>query len=167
MWRTCGTAWSIPLSTTRPGKRLQKELERLSRMAPGTPEVGVSRTYVEWILDLPWGKTTTDNLDLKRARQVLDQDHYGLEKVKERIIEYLAVLRMKQRHEGPHPVLCGPSGRGQDLHRPGYRPGGGTRSLCRCPWAAYATRPRSAATGAPMLARFRGALSPASSRREP
>lgn len=55
----------------------------------------MSRTYVEWILDLPWGKTTPDNLDLKRARRVLEENHYGLEKVKERIIEYLAVLRMK------------------------------------------------------------------------
>ena len=77
-------------------QKAEKELERLSRMAPGTPEIGVSRTYVEWILDLPWGKMTTDNLDLKRARKVLEEDHYGLEQVKERIIEYLAVLRMKK-----------------------------------------------------------------------
>ena len=54
--------------------KLERELDRLSHMAPGTPEIGVSRTYVEWILDLPWGKTTADNLDLKRARKVLDQD---------------------------------------------------------------------------------------------
>ena len=62
-------------------QKCEKELERLARMAPGTPEVNVSRTYIEWILDLPWGKTTADNLDLKRARRVLAQDHYGLEKV--------------------------------------------------------------------------------------
>ena len=94
-------------------QKAEKELERLSHMAPGTPEIGISRTYVEWILDLPWGKTTTDNLDLKRARRILDQDHYGLEKVKERIIEYLAVLRMKQDMKGPILCFVGPPGVGK------------------------------------------------------
>ena len=56
-----------------------RELERLSRMVPGSPEIGVSRTYIEWLLDLPWGKTTPDNLDLKRARRILAEDHYGLD----------------------------------------------------------------------------------------
>ena len=94
-------------------QRCQKEIERLSRMAPGTPEVGMARTYIEWILDLPWGKTTPDNLDLKRARKVLAQDHYGLEKVKERIVEYLAVLRMKQDMKGPILCFVGPPGVGK------------------------------------------------------
>ena len=94
-------------------EKVQKELERLSRMAPGTPEVGISRTWVEWILDMPWGKTTADNLDLKRARKVLSQEHYGLEKVKERIIEYLAVLRMKQDMKGPILCFVGPPGVGK------------------------------------------------------
>ena len=94
-------------------QKCEKELERLSRMAPGTPEIGVSRTYVEWILDLPWGVTTADNLDLKRARKVLTQDHYGLEKVKERIVEYLAVLRMKQDMKGPILCFVGPPGVGK------------------------------------------------------
>lgn len=94
-------------------QKCAKELERLSRMAPGTPEVGVARTYVEWILDLPWGKTTEDNLDLKRARKVLAQDHYGLEKVKERIVEYLAVLQMKQDMKGPILCFVGPPGVGK------------------------------------------------------
>ena len=93
--------------------KAEKELERLSRMAPGTPEIGVSRTYVEWILDLPWGKTTPDNLDLKRARRVLDEDHYGLDKVKERIVEYLAVLRMKDDMKGPILCFAGPPGVGK------------------------------------------------------
>ena len=90
-----------------------RELERLSRMAPGSPEIGVSRTYVEWLLDLPWGRTTPDNLDLKRARRVLAEDHYGLDKVKERVIEYLAVCRIKNNMKGP--VLCfvGPPGVGK------------------------------------------------------
>ncbi len=94
-------------------QRVEKELERLTRMAPGTPEIGMARTYVEWILDLPWGKTTPDNLDLKRARKVLAQEHYGLEKVKERIIEYLAVLRMKQDMKGPILCFVGPPGVGK------------------------------------------------------
>ena len=94
-------------------QKCEKELERLARMAPGTPEVNVSRTYIEWILDLPWGKTTADNLDLKRARRVLAQDHYGLEKVKKRIIEYLAVVRMKQDMKGPILCFVGPPGVGK------------------------------------------------------
>ncbi len=94
-------------------KKVERELERLSRMAPGTPEIGVSRTYVEWILDLPWGKTTPDNLNLKRARKVLEEDHYGLERVKERIVEYLAVLRMKDDMKGPILCFVGPPGVGK------------------------------------------------------
>lgn len=90
-----------------------RELERLSRMAPGSPEIGVSRTYIEWLLDLPWGKTTPDNLDLKRARRILAEDHYGLDEVKQRVIEYLAVCRIKNNMKGP--VLCfvGPPGVGK------------------------------------------------------
>ncbi len=94
-------------------QKCEREIERLARMAPGTPEVGVARTYIEWILDLPWGKTTPDNLDLKRARRVLAQNHYGLEKVKERIVEYLAVLRMKQDMRGPILCFVGPPGVGK------------------------------------------------------
>ncbi|MBQ4608325.1 MAG: endopeptidase La [Clostridia bacterium] len=94
-------------------EKAQRELERLSRMAPGSPEIGVSRTYVEWLLDLPWGKTTPDNLDLRRARRILAEDHYGLEEVKERVVEYLAVCRIKNNMKGP--VLCfvGPPGVGK------------------------------------------------------
>ncbi|MDD6682727.1 MAG: endopeptidase La [Clostridiales bacterium] len=100
-------------------EKASRELDRLSHMAPGTPEIGVSRTYVEWILDLPWGKYTTDNLDLKRARRVLDEDHYAMDKVKERVIEYLAVRRMKEinTQDGSMkgPILCfvGPPGVGK------------------------------------------------------
>lgn len=100
-------------------EKAEKELDRLSRMAPGTPEIGVSRTYVEWILDLPWGKYTPDNLDLKRARRILDEDHYAMEKVKERVIEHLAVRRMKEMNTKDGnmkgPILCfvGPPGVGK------------------------------------------------------
>jgi len=100
-------------------EKAERELDRITRMAPGTPEIGVSRTYVEWILDLPWGKSTTDNLDLKRARRILDEDHYAMDKVKERVIEYLAVRRMKELNtqDGAMkgPILCfvGPPGVGK------------------------------------------------------
>jgi len=100
-------------------EKAERELDRLARMAPGTPEINVSQTYIEWILDLPWGKYTTDNLDLKRARRILDEEHYGMQHVKERVIEYLAVRRMKQlsTQEGSlrGPILCfvGPPGVGK------------------------------------------------------
>ena len=93
--------------------RCEKELDRMSRMAPGSPEAAVSQTYIEWILDLPWGKETEDNLDLNRAREILNRDHYGMEEVKERIIEYLAVLRMKKDMKGPILCFVGPPGVGK------------------------------------------------------
>ena len=108
----------LPLSAEA-REKAERELERLSRMAPGTPEVSVSQTYLEWICDLPWGKYTTDNLDLKRARRILDEDHYGMKQVKERVIEYLAVRRMKQLGTDEAslrgPILCfvGPPGVGK------------------------------------------------------
>ena len=93
--------------------KCEKELDRLSRMAPGSPESSVSQTYIEWILDLPWGKETEDNLDLNRAREILNRDHYGLEDVKERIIEYLAVLQLKKDMKGPILCFVGPPGVGK------------------------------------------------------
>jgi len=108
----------LPLSDEA-REKAEHELDRLSRMAPGTPEISVSQTYIEWILDLPWGKYTTDNLDLKRARRILDEEHYGMQHVKERVVEYLAVRRMKQMNtqEGSlkGPILCfvGPPGVGK------------------------------------------------------
>ncbi|GHT42889.1 Lon protease [Endomicrobiia bacterium] len=91
----------------------EKEISRLEKMMPMSPEATVIRTYVEWILDLPWEKFTADNLDLNRAKEILDQDHYGLEKVKDRILEYLAVLSRVQKIKGQ--VLCfiGPPGVGK------------------------------------------------------
>ena len=93
--------------------KCEKELDRLSHMPAGTPESAVSQTYIEWILDLPWGKETEDNLDLKRAREILNRDHYGMEDVKERIIEYLAVLQMKKDMKGPILCFVGPPGVGK------------------------------------------------------
>lgn len=93
--------------------KCEKELERLSRMAPGSPEAAISQTYIEWILDLPWGVTTEDNLDLKQAREVLNRDHFGMDEVKERIVEYLAVLKMKKDMRGPILCFVGPPGVGK------------------------------------------------------
>jgi ATP-dependent Lon protease len=91
-----------------------KELERLNQMPPMAPEVGTIRTYIEWILDLPWKTTTDDNLDVRHASRVLERDHYGLKKAKERILEYIAVRSLKPTKER-QPILCfvGPPGTGK------------------------------------------------------
>ncbi|SHE36109.1 ATP-dependent Lon protease [Caldanaerobius fijiensis DSM 17918] len=90
-----------------------KELDRLSKMAPGAPESSVIRTYLDWILDLPWNTFTEDKLDIEEARRILDEDHYGLEKVKERILEYLAVRKLKNDVKGSILCLVGPPGVGK------------------------------------------------------
>ena len=84
-----------------------KELDRLSRIPTQSPEYNVSRTYIEWLTDLPWSKSTKDRIDLKEAMKILDEDHFGLNKVKDRIIEYLAVRNLKQKKD-PKGVLRGP-----------------------------------------------------------
>lgn len=91
----------------------EKELKRLSQMNPAAAEYTVSRTYLDWILDLPWSISTEDNLDIKEASKVLDQDHYGLDKVKKRILEYLAVRKLKNDMRGPIMVFVGPPGVGK------------------------------------------------------
>lgn len=91
-----------------------KELERVSMMAPMSPEVGISRTYIDWLLDLPWNASTEDNLDIINAETILERDHYGLKKTKDRIIEYIAVRSLKPKKER-QPILCfvGPPGTGK------------------------------------------------------
>jgi ATP-dependent Lon protease len=89
------------------------EFDRLSRMSPGASEYTVSKTYLDWILDLPWLKSSDDKLNLKVAQGILERDHYGLEDVKERIIEYLAVRKLKANHRGPILCLAGPPGVGK------------------------------------------------------
>jgi ATP-dependent Lon protease len=90
-----------------------KELKRMSRMSPGAAEYTVSRTYIDWLHELPWDKTTQDNLDIARAAEILDEDHYGLEKVKKRIVEYLAVRKLKNDMKGPIICMVGPPGVGK------------------------------------------------------
>ena len=92
---------------------VEKELQRLEMTPNSSPNYGIIHAYIEWILDLPWGEFSDDKLDLKRARKILDEDHYGLEKVKKRIVEYLAVLKLKKDMKAP--ILCfyGPPGVGK------------------------------------------------------
>jgi ATP-dependent Lon protease len=94
-------------------KAAERELARLERLPPAAAEYGVIRTYLEWLTELPWSGETEDNLDIEHAREVLDADHYDLEKVKERILEYLAVRKLKP--DSPGPILCfvGPPGVGK------------------------------------------------------
>ncbi len=96
-------------------KATERELGRLGRISPGSPEYTVSRTYIETILSLPWDKETEDNLDLDHARKVLDEDHFGLDKIKQRIIEFLAVRKIKKTGSVRQPILCfyGPPGVGK------------------------------------------------------
>jgi ATP-dependent Lon protease len=94
-------------------KVADKEYKRLSQMNPASPEYTVSRTYLEWILDLPWSVSTEDNLDIAKARTFLENDHYGLDKVKRRILEYLAVRKLKKDMKGPILVFVGPPGVGK------------------------------------------------------
>jgi ATP-dependent Lon protease len=94
-------------------KAVDRELGRLERLPSASAEYGVIRTYLDWILSLPWSKTTEDNLDLERARQILDEDHYDLDKVKDRIIEYLAVAKLKNDVSGSILCFVGPPGVGK------------------------------------------------------
>jgi ATP-dependent Lon protease len=91
----------------------ERELERLEEMSPASPEYSMVRSYIEWLAELPWVETTGKEIDLKFARQVLDEDHFDLEQVKERILEFLAVLRLKRSQRGPLICLVGPPGVGK------------------------------------------------------
>jgi ATP-dependent Lon protease len=91
----------------------KKQLKRLRTMQVGSAEYTVVRTYLDWILDLPWHESTDDNMEISEVRQVLDEDHYGLEKVKKRILEYLAVRKLKKDKKGPILCLMGPPGVGK------------------------------------------------------
>ena len=90
-----------------------KELGRLAKMPAASPDASVSRSYIEWLTDLEWNEETVDNKDLKRAREILDEDHFGLEKIKERILEYLAVIQLTGKIKGPILCFVGPPGVGK------------------------------------------------------
>ncbi len=94
-------------------KTAERELTRLERLNPASPEHPIARTYVEWLADVPWSVSTEDQLDLGHAQRILDEDHYGLDEVKERIVEYLAVLSLKKDLKGPILLFVGPPGVGK------------------------------------------------------
>ena len=91
----------------------ERQVKKLERMHPDSAETAIIRNYLEWMVTLPWSVSTTDNMDLKRAQRILDEDHYGLEKVKERIVEYLAVRKIKGDTKGPILCFVGPPGVGK------------------------------------------------------
>jgi ATP-dependent Lon protease len=90
-----------------------KELERLQQMAPSVAEYAITRNYLDWLIYLPWSKSTKDSLDIKAAGRILDQQHFGLGKVKDRLLEYIAVIKLKQNLKGPILCLVGPPGVGK------------------------------------------------------
>ncbi len=94
-------------------KEAIKQINRLEKMHPDSAEAGTIRTYVDWLVEIPWSESTKDNLDLKKAKQVLDEDHYDLEQVKERILEYLGVRKLKAKMKGPILCFVGPPGVGK------------------------------------------------------
>lgn len=96
-------------------REVDREYDRLLRMSPGAPEYTVARTYIDWMVSLPWNKSTEDNLELAEVKKVLDEDHHGLEKIKERILEFLAVRKFKKDGVVRQPILCfvGPPGVGK------------------------------------------------------
>ncbi len=94
-------------------RQARRELDRLAKLPPAAAEYGVIRTYLEWILSLPWNTATEDDLDLEKARDIIDEDHFDLEKVKERIVEQLAVSKLKQDLSGPILCFVGPPGVGK------------------------------------------------------
>lgn len=94
-------------------KEAEKQLKRLEKMHPDSAEAATVRTYLDWMVELPWAKSTTDNLDIKAAEKVLNKDHYDLEKVKERILEYLSVRKLKEKMKGPIICFIGPPGVGK------------------------------------------------------
>ena len=94
-------------------KEARKQLNRLEQMHPDAAEASIVRTYLECVVELPWSKGTKDNLDIKKAKEVLDEDHYNLQKVKERILEYLSVRKLKKKMKGPILCFVGPPGVGK------------------------------------------------------
>jgi ATP-dependent Lon protease len=94
-------------------REAEKQLKRLEQMHPESSEASLVRTYLDWLVELPWSKKTKDNLNLKKAKQVLDEDHYDLEKIKERILEYLAVNKLRRKLKGPILCFVGPPGVGK------------------------------------------------------
>jgi ATP-dependent Lon protease len=133
-------------------EKADAEFKKLKQMSPMSAEATVVRNYLDWLLGLPWGKKSRVKIDLNAAEKVLETDHYGLEKVKERIIEYLAVQARSSKIKGPIICLVGPPGVGKtSLANPSPR----RPAANMCAWrsVAFVTRRRSAVTAAPISVR--------------
>lgn len=138
-------------------EKLLKEAEKLSRLPIMSQEAAVITTYLDACLELPWDAHTKDRLDLKKAHAKLDRDHYGLQKVKERIIECLAVHQLAERTRGQIICLVGPPGVGKtSIARSVAEARDGNMSVCL--WAAYGMKATFAATGKPMSVPCPGVL---------
>ena len=99
-------------------EKIYKEIDRFKKSAAVQAEAGVMRSYIETLLSLPWDKTSRDSRNLKEANRILEEDHYGLEKVKERIMEFLAVRTLTKKGDSPILCLAGPPGTGENLYCP-------------------------------------------------
>jgi ATP-dependent Lon protease len=141
-----------------------KELGRLEKMPPAAAETSVIRTYLDWLIGLPWNAESEEKLDLVDAQNILDEDHYGLEKVKERVLEYLAVHKLTDQMRGPILCFVGPPGVGKTSIGKSIARSLG-RSSSGCPSAACAMRRRSAVTAARTWALCPAASSSRSARR--
>ena len=146
-------------------KQAKKELKRLERMPEASAEYGMIRTYLDWLIELPWSKLSEERIDIAEARRILDEDHYGLPKVKQRILEFLAVRKLKP--DGKSPILCfvGPPGVGKTSLGQSIARATGRKFVRLSASAACMTRPRSEAIGAPISARCPATSSSPSARR--
>ncbi len=110
---SCANAWRKPTLPEEILKEANRELDRLEKLPPGAPDYNVIRTYLDYVLELPWTKSTEDSLDITKARKVLDEDHFGLKDVKERILEHLGVLKLNPNAKAPILCFVGPPGVGK------------------------------------------------------
>ena len=152
---------------SRSSKEVDRQVKKLERMHPDSAETATVRNYLDWMVSVPWCNQTKDNLDLEKARNILDEDHYGLENIKERILEYLAVRKLKTKMKGPILCFVRPAGRREDLPGQEPSPGPWAGNSSGCPWAACGTRRRSGGTGAPTSAPCPARSSRASTRSGP
>ena len=111
--RNCATRSSRTILPEEAKEVALKELERLQQMPPSVAEYTMTRNYLDWLINLPWSKFTEDKLDLAAAGRLLDEQHFGLRKVKDRLLEFLAVIKLKQQFKGPILCLVGPPGVGK------------------------------------------------------
>ena len=138
-------------------EKIKKEIARFKTIMGSSSESAVERGYIETLLELPWNKASKDNNDINRAEEILERDHYGLEKVKERIVEYLAVRCLTSKGEAPILCLVGPPGTGKPP-LPALLPRPWEKSMCASAWAVSEMRRRFGDIGEPMWAPCREEL---------